>query len=79
MEEESSEEPGRDLNELQNADWARCWVQVMRNLQDGVKLKKLTPYKMLIDDIRSKRYKLRKVMIPGGILTDYFGIVEKEM
>ncbi|TWW79676.1 Protein spire -like protein 1 [Takifugu flavidus] len=79
MEEESSGEPGRDLNELQNADWARCWVQVMRNLRDGVKLKKvqerqynplpiefqLTPYEMLMDDIRSRRYKLRKVMTSG--------------
>uniref|UniRef100_H3DQR2 Spire type actin nucleation factor 1 n=1 Tax=Tetraodon nigroviridis TaxID=99883 RepID=H3DQR2_TETNG len=81
MEEESSEEPGRDLNELQNADWARCWVQVMRDLREGVKLKKvqerqynplpieyqLTPYEMLMDDIRSKRYKLRKVMVNGDI------------
>ncbi|XP_049903509.1 protein spire homolog 1 isoform X2 [Epinephelus moara] len=81
MEEESSEEPGRDLNELQNADWARFWVQVMRDLREGVKLKKvqerqynplpieyqLTPYEMLMDDIRSKRYKLRKVMINGDI------------
>ncbi|KAK7885984.1 hypothetical protein WMY93_025605 [Mugilogobius chulae] len=81
MEEESSEEPGQELNELQNADWARCWVQVMRNLRDGVKLKKvqerqynplpieyqLTPYEMLMDDIRSKRYKLRKVMVNGDI------------
>ncbi|KAI3360627.1 hypothetical protein L3Q82_002493 [Scortum barcoo] len=77
MENESSEEPARDLNDLQNADWARFWVQVMRDLREGVKLKKvqerqynplpieyqLTPYEMLMDDIRSKRYKLRKVMI----------------
>ncbi|MEQ2208535.1 hypothetical protein XENOCAPTIV_005164 [Xenoophorus captivus] len=48
----------------------------MRDLRNGVKLKKvqerlynplpieyqLTPYEMLMDDIRSKRYKLRKVM-----------------
>uniref|UniRef100_A0A3B5MTG7 KIND domain-containing protein n=1 Tax=Xiphophorus couchianus TaxID=32473 RepID=A0A3B5MTG7_9TELE len=81
MEEESSEEPVRDLNELQNADWARFWVQVMRDLREGVKLKKvqerqynplpieyqLTPYEMLMDDIRSKRYKLRKVMVNGDI------------
>uniref|UniRef100_A0A3Q0R2G2 Spire-type actin nucleation factor 1b n=1 Tax=Amphilophus citrinellus TaxID=61819 RepID=A0A3Q0R2G2_AMPCI len=81
MEEESLEEPGRDLNELQNADWARFWVQVMRDLREGVKLKKvqerqynplpieyqLTPYEMLMDDIRSKRYKLRKVMVNGDI------------
>ncbi|KAM6974637.1 protein spire homolog 1 isoform 2-T2 [Tautogolabrus adspersus] len=74
-------EPDRDLDELQNADWARFWVQVMRDLRDGVKLKKvqerqynplpieyqLTPYEMLMDDIRSKRYKLRKVMVNGDI------------
>lgn len=48
----------------------------MRDLRNGVKLKKvqerqynplpieyqLTPYEMLMDDIRSKRYTLRKVM-----------------
>lgn len=49
----------------------------MRDLRNGVKLKKVqerqynplpieyqfTPYEMLMDDIRSKRYKLRKVMV----------------
>uniref|UniRef100_A0A667WL99 Spire-type actin nucleation factor 1a n=1 Tax=Myripristis murdjan TaxID=586833 RepID=A0A667WL99_9TELE len=81
MERETREEPVKDLNELQNADWARFWVQVMRDLRNGVKLKKvqerqynplpieyqLTPYEMLMDDIRSKRYKLRKVMVNGDI------------
>ncbi|CAJ1083527.1 protein spire homolog 1 isoform X5 [Xyrichtys novacula] len=81
MEGETQEEPAKDLDELQNADWARFWVQVMRDLRDGVKLKKvqerqynplpteyqLTPYEMLMDDIRSKRYKLRKVMVNGDI------------
>lgn len=108
MEGDTRDEPVKDLNELQNADWvrrrislhqapqdvleithrwsdcvsflfhqARFWVQVMRDLRNGVKLKKvqerqynplpieyqLTPYEMLMDDIRSKRYKLRKVMV----------------
>ncbi|XP_035038750.1 protein spire homolog 1 isoform X6 [Hippoglossus stenolepis] len=79
MEGGTREEAVKDLDELQNADWslqARFWVQVMRDLRDGVKLKKvqerqynplpieyqLTPYEMLMDDIRSQRYKLRKVM-----------------
>ncbi|XDV34722.1 hypothetical protein PO909_004852 [Leuciscus waleckii] len=76
-----TQEPVKDLNELQNADWARFWVQVMRDLRHGVKLKKvqerlynplpfeyqLTPYEMLMDDIRSQRYKLRKVMVNGDI------------
>ncbi|XP_057684246.1 protein spire homolog 1 isoform X1 [Corythoichthys intestinalis] len=81
MEGETPQQPVRDLDELQNADWARFWVQVMRDLRHGVKLKKvqerqynplpieyqLTPYEMLMDDIRSKRYKLRKVMVNGDI------------
>ncbi|XP_076992149.1 protein spire homolog 1 isoform X11 [Tamandua tetradactyla] len=78
---EKSDESGTDLEELKNADWARFWVQVMRDLRNGVKLKKvqerqynplpieyqLTPYEMLMDDIRSKRYTLRKVMVNGDI------------
>lgn len=54
----------------------------MRDLRDGVKLKKvqerqynplpieyqLTPYEMLMDDIRSKRYKLRKVMVIKAVV-----------
>ncbi|XP_063054945.1 protein spire homolog 1 isoform X2 [Engraulis encrasicolus] len=81
MEGDAVDDPGRDLTELQNADWAVFWVQVMRDLRHGVKLKKvqerqynplpiefqLTPYEMLMDDIRSKRYKLRKVMVNGDI------------
>ncbi|KAG9283806.1 hypothetical protein AMEX_G2615 [Astyanax mexicanus] len=75
MEGDTTDDPTRDLNELQNADW------VMRDLRNGVKLKKvqerlynplpfeyqLTPYEMLMDDIRAKRYKLRKVMVNGDI------------
>ncbi|XP_077208922.1 protein spire homolog 1 isoform X5 [Paroedura picta] len=80
MDREASDE-STDLDELKNADWARFWVQVMRDLRNGVKLKKvqerqfnplpieyqLTPYEMLMDDIRSKRYTLRKVMVNGDI------------
>ncbi|XP_064835136.1 protein spire homolog 1 [Oncorhynchus masou masou] len=79
MERDTGEEPIRD--ELQNADWARFWMQVMGDLRNGVKLKKvqerqysplpvefqLTPYEMLMDDIRFKRYKLRNVMVNGDI------------
>uniref|UniRef100_A0A2K5EPG2 Spire type actin nucleation factor 1 n=1 Tax=Aotus nancymaae TaxID=37293 RepID=A0A2K5EPG2_AOTNA len=78
---EKSGESSTDLEELKNADWARFWVQVMRDLRNGVKLKKvqerqynplpieyqLTPYEMLMDDIRCKRYTLRKVMVNGDI------------
>lgn len=81
IEGDTVDEPGRELNELQNADWAWFWVQVMRDLRNGVKLKKvqerlynplpiefqLTPYEMLMDDIRSKRFKLRQVTVNGDI------------
>lgn len=67
---------------------AQFWVQVMRDLRDGVKLKKvherqynplpieyqLTPYEMLMDDIRSQRYKLRKVMVGVQFLTSSGGL-----
>ncbi|XP_031645011.1 protein spire homolog 1 isoform X3 [Oncorhynchus kisutch] len=81
MERDTGEEPIRDVNELQNADWAKFWMQVMGDLRNGVKLKKvqerqysplpvefqLTPYEMLMDDIRFKRYKLRNVMLNGDV------------
>lgn len=57
---------------------ARFWVQVIGELRMGVKLKKvdhsrtpieyeLTPYEILMDDIRSRRYKLKKIMVDGNI------------
>lgn len=59
---------------------ARLWVQLMRELRHGVKLKKvqekefnplptefqLTPFEMLMQDIRARNYKLRKVMVSQG-------------
>ena len=50
----------------------------MNELRHGVKLKKtnftktpieyaLTPYEMLMDDIRSRRYKLKQVMVDGQL------------
>ncbi|XP_069076038.1 protein spire homolog 1 isoform X2 [Pleurodeles waltl] len=76
-----SNKSSTDLDELENDDWACFWVQVMRDLRNGVKLKKvqerqynmlpieyqLTPYEMLMDDIRSKRYTLKKVMVHGDL------------
>ncbi|XP_065281295.1 protein spire homolog 1 isoform X6 [Dermacentor albipictus] len=69
-----------DLDGLQFQDWAMLWMQVIRELRQGVKLKKvdvethlhpveyeLTPYEMLLDDIRSQRYKLNKVMVNGDL------------
>ena len=68
-----------ELQELALRDWAHLWITTMNELRNGVKLKKtdftktpieyaLTPYEMLMDDIRSKRYKLNKVMTPDGQL-----------
>uniref|UniRef100_A0A8C4PYD4 Spire-type actin nucleation factor 1b n=1 Tax=Eptatretus burgeri TaxID=7764 RepID=A0A8C4PYD4_EPTBU len=70
-----------ELQELQNADWAQLWGQVMCELRRGVQLKHtphcekdrlpieyaLTPYEMLMADIRNRRYTLRKVMVQGDI------------
>ncbi|XP_063802009.1 protein spire homolog 2 [Pseudophryne corroboree] len=69
------------LVNLQNTDWARLWVQLMRDLRHGVQLKKvrektfnslpteyqLTPFEMLMQDIRARNYKLRKVTVGGDI------------
>uniref|UniRef100_A0A224XK81 Putative kinase non-catalytic c-lobe domain protein n=1 Tax=Panstrongylus lignarius TaxID=156445 RepID=A0A224XK81_9HEMI len=66
------------LETLNFTDWASLWVQVIRELRRGVQLKKvcytrkpieyeLTPYEILMDDIRSRRYKLNKVMVDGRI------------
>nr|XP_015101755.1 protein spire homolog 2 isoform X2 [Vicugna pacos] len=79
--EPQSERPLAELDSLGRTDWARLWVQLMRELRHGVKLKKvqeqefnplptefqLTPFEMLMQDIRARNYKLRKVMVDGDI------------
>lgn len=61
---------------------ARLWVQLMRDLRHGVQLKKvqakqynplpteyqLTPFEMLMQDIRARNYKLRKVMVSEWLI-----------
>jgi len=56
---------------------ARLWVQLMKELRQGVKLKKvqeqpfnplatefsLTPFEMLMQDIKARKFQLRKVMV----------------
>nr|XP_023023805.1 protein spire [Leptinotarsa decemlineata] len=67
-----------NLEQLQFSDWAKFWVQVMGELRTGVKLKKvnfskapieyeLTPYEVLMKDIRNYKYSLRKIMVQGDI------------
>uniref|UniRef100_UPI00398F74B3 protein spire homolog 2 n=1 Tax=Pristiophorus japonicus TaxID=55135 RepID=UPI00398F74B3 len=78
---ESQELPLVELDNLNHTDWARLWVQLMRDLRHGVKLKKvqekqynplpteyhLTPFEMLMQDIKTRKYTLRKVMVDGDI------------
>lgn len=71
---------------------ARLWVQLMRELRNGVKLKKvqqkqfdplpteyqLTPFEMLMQDIRARNYKLRKVMVRGmGTVPSLSGVTRQ--
>lgn len=78
----SAQEANPNLEQLEFCDWARLWMQVVKDLRRGVTLKKidvdslhhhhhmeyeLTPYEMLLEDIRSRRYKLNKVMVNGDI------------
>ncbi|XP_074593095.1 protein spire homolog 2-like [Brevipalpus obovatus] len=69
------------IDALKLQDWARLWMQVIHELRNGVKLRKvdlsekpsiefeMTPYEMLLDDIRSRRYKLNKVLLNGSMST----------
>ena len=54
---------------------ARLWVQIMRELRQGVRLRKvehvqltpleyeLTPFEVLLEDIRLQRFKLNRIMV----------------
>ncbi|CAB4064164.1 SPIR [Lepeophtheirus salmonis] len=68
----------KEIQELALLDWACLWKETMFQLRQGVKLKKtdytktpieygLTPYEILMDDIRSRRYKLNKVLVNGDL------------
>ena len=61
---------------LDKNDWAKIWMQVMSELRHGIKLRKvneevrqqrqrsiefeLTPFEILLDQIRARRYQLKK-------------------
>ncbi|XP_029010366.1 protein spire homolog 2 isoform X3 [Betta splendens] len=80
---EDEDRPTAELDALKHKDWARLWVQLMKELRQGVKLKKvqeqpfnplptefsLTPFEMLMQDIRARKFQLRKVMVDGDIPT----------
>ncbi|XP_077983362.1 protein spire homolog 1-like isoform X2 [Glandiceps talaboti] len=79
LEDEEVDGSTTDLQELGIHEWARLWMQVIKSLRQGVQLKKigavrhapieyeLTPYEMVLDDIRSRRYVLKQVMVDGDI------------
>lgn len=80
---DESKEDTAELDALKHHDWARLWVQLMKELRQGVKLKQvqetsfqpvpsefsLTPFEMLLQDIRTRKFQLRKVMVDGDIPT----------
>jgi len=64
-----------ELQRLDRGDWADVWTQVMGQLRQGIRLKKvdysrtpaeyeLTPYEMLMDDVRTRKYRLSPVSVP---------------
>ena len=75
------------LQNLQEAQWAQLWLQVMRELRRGVTLKhvscqklpplsyELTPYEMLLNDIRYKRYNLSPVCITAEVKKDAHDVI----
>ncbi|XP_013979794.1 protein spire homolog 2 [Salmo salar] len=80
---EDPQEDQAEIDALKHTDWTRLWVQLMKELRQGVKLKKvkehefdtlptefsLTPFEMLMQDIRIRKFQLRKVMEDGDIPT----------
>ena len=69
------------LAELDRDEWGQIWTNVMQQLRVGVKLKKvnysktpdefsLTPYEMLMDDIRGKKYQLNPVKVSLRVQRD---------
>jgi len=70
-----------ELRELEQQDWSNMWTFVMHQLRTGLRLKKvdysrtpiefeLTPYEMLMDDIRGKKFQLNQVEIPAKTRSD---------
>lgn len=63
------------LQNLHASEWAKLWLQAMRELRQGVTLRhvvhsklppvsfELTPFEMLLDDIRYKRFQLNPVTV----------------
>lgn len=75
------------LQSLQAAEWAQLWLQVMRELRHGVSLRhvdqtklppvtyELSPYEILLKDIRYKRYTLNHVNITAQVKKDAHDVI----
>lgn len=74
----NTETSKQELLTLPSSDWSRLWMQVIEQLRNGVRLRKcsyeqpslefkLTPYEILMDDIRLKNYNLRKVIVSSDV------------
>lgn len=75
------------LQKLQEAEWAQLWLQVMRELRQGVSLRhvdqtklppatyELSPYEILLKDIRFKRYTLNHVAITAQVKKDAHDVI----
>ena len=75
------------LQSLQAAEWAQLWLQVMRELRQGVCLRhvdharlppvsyELSPYEILLKDIRSKRHTLNHVDIAALVKKDAHDVI----
>ncbi|KAJ7326539.1 actin binding [Desmophyllum pertusum] len=75
------------LQSLQAAEWAQLWLQVMRELRQGVSLRhvdhaklpsvsyELSPYEIILKDIRSKRHTLNHVNITSLVKKDAHDVI----
>jgi len=66
------------LQSLHASEWAKLWLQAMRELRQGVTLRhvvhaklppvsyELTPFEMLLDDIRYQRFQLNPVTVTSS-------------
>ncbi|XP_068678777.1 protein spire homolog 1-like [Montipora foliosa] len=75
------------LQSLQAAEWAQLWLQVMRELRQGVCLRhvdqtkfppstyELSPYEILLKDIQHKRYTLNHVNITAQVKKDAHDVI----
>jgi len=86
MEKMGDNNNNEELRELAMGDWANIWNDVMGQLRQGIKLRtvdfsktptefEMTPYEMLMADIRKRCHKLNPTEIPLKMKTDAKDII----